>query len=293
MNERNNLPRSESGAGPREQAIQDLRAGKPLRDVLPTRFHAPECACLLCEWLPVLEAGLDALRPEEPPPLDRNEFLSRCTERQRTGTHGESFSGKPCSQRAERCVQCVIDQSLAELAEVASLRAQLTEAQQARDQMSIDASQRKDEIFKLISEVLHERDKVEEMAQRADRYLTRAEAAEATLASLRQLSQKWRNRAAPNFADPEATEDTLAYWAGAKQCAKELDAALAGAGPTPTPTQIVTRFEVIDDNGRVLVRNPCSVRLSFQDDGRTLKVFVSDAEIIRPEGPTPTQEPTP
>lgn len=37
----------------------------------------------------------------------------------------------------------------------------------------------------------------------------------------------------------------------------------------------VTRFEVIDDNGRVLTANPCKIRLSYQDDGRTLKVFVT------------------
>lgn len=39
----------------------------------------------------------------------------------------------------------------------------------------------------------------------------------------------------------------------------------------------VTRFEVIDDAGRILVRNPCRVQLSFQDRRRTLKVFVKDA----------------
>lgn len=40
----------------------------------------------------------------------------------------------------------------------------------------------------------------------------------------------------------------------------------------------VTRFEVIDWRGRVYGTGPlppCAVQLSLQDDGRTLKVFVS------------------
>jgi hypothetical protein len=36
----------------------------------------------------------------------------------------------------------------------------------------------------------------------------------------------------------------------------------------------VTRFEVIDKDGRAYVRHGVSVELSFQDDGRTLKIFV-------------------
>jgi hypothetical protein len=36
----------------------------------------------------------------------------------------------------------------------------------------------------------------------------------------------------------------------------------------------ITRFEVIDDSGRVYVNNKCQIELSYQDDGRTLKVFV-------------------
>jgi len=36
----------------------------------------------------------------------------------------------------------------------------------------------------------------------------------------------------------------------------------------------VTRFEVIDENGRVYVAKDCKVELSYQDDGRTLKIFI-------------------
>tara|TARA_B110000503_G_C7157835_1_gene418134 strand:+ start:102 stop:356 length:255 start_codon:yes stop_codon:yes gene_type:complete len=36
----------------------------------------------------------------------------------------------------------------------------------------------------------------------------------------------------------------------------------------------VTRFEVIDENGRVYSKWNCNVELSYQDDGKTLKVFI-------------------
>jgi hypothetical protein len=37
----------------------------------------------------------------------------------------------------------------------------------------------------------------------------------------------------------------------------------------------VDRFEVIDETGRLLTRRPVHVELSYQDDGRTLKVFLT------------------
>ena len=40
-------------------------------------------------------------------------------------------------------------------------------------------------------------------------------------------------------------------------------------------TSKVTRFEVIDENGRVYTSKDCKVELSYQDDGRTLKVFIN------------------
>ncbi len=39
-------------------------------------------------------------------------------------------------------------------------------------------------------------------------------------------------------------------------------------------TSKVTRVEVVDETGRVYSKWDCSVELSYQDDGRTLKVFV-------------------
>lgn len=53
---------------------------------------------------------------------------------------------------------------------------------------------------------------------------------------------------------------------------------------TPTDTQRVTRVEVIDSRGRVYSTRECRVELSYQDDGRTLKVFVIDAASSSGEG---------
>lgn len=49
----------------------------------------------------------------------------------------------------------------------------------------------------------------------------------------------------------------------------------------------VDRFEVIDDTGRAYVKgdiygSPVSVELSYQDEGRTLKVFVTDRDSQKP-----------
>lgn len=37
---------------------------------------------------------------------------------------------------------------------------------------------------------------------------------------------------------------------------------------------VPTRFEVIDETGRVYVRHHVTVTLDYQDEGRTLKVFI-------------------
>lgn len=44
--------------------------------------------------------------------------------------------------------------------------------------------------------------------------------------------------------------------------------------PYNTSKSKVTRFEVIDENGRAYTEHYCKVELSYQDDGRTLKVFI-------------------
>jgi hypothetical protein len=40
----------------------------------------------------------------------------------------------------------------------------------------------------------------------------------------------------------------------------------------------VTRFEVIDENGRVYTKHNCTIELSYQDDSRTLKVFIKNKQ---------------
>jgi len=40
----------------------------------------------------------------------------------------------------------------------------------------------------------------------------------------------------------------------------------------------VTRFEVIDENGRVYTKYNCTIKLSYQDDSRTLKVFITNKQ---------------
>lgn len=50
---------------------------------------------------------------------------------------------------------------------------------------------------------------------------------------------------------------------------------------------MVDRFEVIDNDGRSYVKGsiygtPVSIELSYQDDGKTLKVFVTDRIVDKP-----------
>ena len=54
------------------------------------------------------------------------------------------------------------------------------------------------------------------------------------------------------------------YIDGYTQCQKDM-----------AKDQTVTRFEVIDENGRAYTEHYCKVELSYQDDGRTLKVFIN------------------
>ena len=55
----------------------------------------------------------------------------------------------------------------------------------------------------------------------------------------------------------------VAYKKGYTQCQEDV-----------VDTSKVTRFEVIDENGRVYTQKDCKVELSYQDDDRTLKVFI-------------------
>jgi hypothetical protein len=41
----------------------------------------------------------------------------------------------------------------------------------------------------------------------------------------------------------------------------------------------INRFELIDETGRVIVKYDVSVELNYQDDGKTLKVFLRDKKL--------------
>lgn len=60
-----------------------------------------------------------------------------------------------------------------------------------------------------------------------------------------------------------SASERSAYKKGYTQCQEDM-----------ADTSKVTRFEVIDTNGRVYQKWNCNVELSYQDDGRTLKVFI-------------------
>lgn len=58
----------------------------------------------------------------------------------------------------------------------------------------------------------------------------------------------------------------------------------------PNPTGKVTRLEVIDESGRRFTRWHCGIELSYQDRGRTLKIFVGPQvpdtlSLLSPEDP--------
>ena len=62
----------------------------------------------------------------------------------------------------------------------------------------------------------------------------------------------------------EYTLENIAYRRGYEQCQNDM-----------LHDQKLTRFEVIDENGRAYTEYYCKVELSYQDDGRTLKVFIN------------------
>jgi hypothetical protein len=55
----------------------------------------------------------------------------------------------------------------------------------------------------------------------------------AALVALVALVAKWRNRANPHFADPEATDSTLTFWRGVRSAAHELEEAIAALAAAP------------------------------------------------------------
>ena len=82
-----------------------------------------------------------------------------------------------------------------------------------------------------------------------------------TQEEIEQLSQE--NYPIELWGEKESITRRLAFEDGYTQCQNDI-----------LQDQIVTRFEVIDKHGRVYVAKDCKVEFSYQDDGRTLKVFI-------------------
>ena len=72
----------------------------------------------------------------------------------------------------------------------------------------------------------------------------------------------------PNVCCPECGFEIT------KALAQSRAEALEEAARVAEDARKVTRFEVIDEGGRAYTRWGVKIDLSYQDDGRTLKVFV-------------------
>lgn len=56
----------------------------------------------------------------------------------------------------------------------------------------------------------------------------------------------------------------------------EMTYELAKTSSQTDPSDAVTRLEIIDKQGRVYSQWNCTIQLSYQDDGKTLKIFVNN-----------------
>jgi hypothetical protein len=78
----------------------------------------------------------------------------------------------------------------------------------------------------------------------------------------------------------DLTESEEIQWPAPKITRRPVANTALTRADQPAQTAGVTRFEVIDHRaegqGRILVAWPSRISLSYQDDGRTLKVFVAD-----------------
>jgi hypothetical protein len=193
MNERNKSPRSESGAAQLTQQERQYvttidgkqKAAdyvKRLQEINPTYWTPDQIIETLYAHRENMKADVEsALRPEW-------KYASA-----QVAESGNSGWGMVVRAAVEH------------------LRAQLTDAQQARDLWKVAA----------------------------EKEVAAGKAAEATLASLRQLITGWRERGDnlqenATFADANLVTSHGEVGIALHRCADELDAALAGAGPTTT-----------------------------------------------------------
>jgi DNA repair exonuclease SbcCD ATPase subunit len=290
MNERNEKPRSESGAGPREQAIRDRLAwNKECARSTPWKHTDEDVEYLL--------SRLDALRPEEPPPQTQHE-AARTKLREWTTEDTPQIDCPLCGVTVKQVASATLSLALwqhvnwvcEKAKEVASLRAQLTQleaeleaerhgtpvetwrrgkelADQANEKLRAQLTETQELVGKQAVKVAELNDQLTEA--RRERDANHAHACElsleerdlrARLTEAQQARDQYRQAALDAKravgvehdvwvqvqAKWEASEATMAslrqLLAGTaecptlcKACIAEIDAALAGAGPTPTP----------------------------------------------------------
>lgn len=149
--------------------------------------RSPEAIDL--KWLDEIEAQADSTCPYYLPRL-----IAECRTLASVlaQTRQENASLKASAREVAEINNPVLLQQMDQAVRIVELEAELAASLRAREALEQDARQRADENAKLISEVLHERDKLEVMAQRADRFFARAEAAEASLRALEQEREQAR-----------------------------------------------------------------------------------------------------
>jgi len=85
-----------------------------------------------------------------------------------------------------------------------------------------------------------------------------------TQEEIEQLAEQYLQKNKHNFDTWKEIEHTkISYINAYTQCQEDM-----------ADISKITRFEVIDENGRAYTQRNCKVELSYQDDGRTLKVFI-------------------
>ncbi len=246
-------------AGPREQAIRERLAwNKECPRPTPWKHSDEDVEHLL--------SVLDALRPEEPPPPKKVADLRAYYQSALAGhvelqNDYDKLSAEVASLRAQLTnehahVMRLLQDNAALEQQLRDTGAQLTEAHRERQRIHHDYC----ETLAALTEAQQARDIAQKAWNRLDiekanaigawqKAIERAEAAEASLASLRQL---------PRFAAEWHSGDREPGTMVECVSAKALDAALAVAGPTPTPHEY-------DTCAICGVMRPCAIHTPTQE----------------------------
>ncbi len=96
---------------------------------------------------------------------------------------------------------------------------------------------------------------------------------------LTELETRMTARFTPSLNTASALEALILVAETIREMKAEVEAqSRSGEGATPPQEYGVTRIEVIDETGRVYTRWRTSIQLSYQDEGRTLKIFVKPSQ---------------